>query len=483
MLFNSLSFVLFLLVVFAVYWLIPAKHRWFVLLMGSYYFYMCWECSYIILIVGTTLVTFFAGLALENTTSQNKKKLIVVGMLTCCLGVLFVFKYLTYFVGIVSKALSLFTIKIPPFTSRLLLPVGISFYTFQTLSYVIDIYRGDIKAEHHFGKYAAFISFFPQLVAGPIERTKNLLPQIKTAQSFDYDLAMAGGRLILIGYFKKLVVADNLAVYVDKVYNSLHEMSGFSLLIASIFFALQIYCDFSGYSDIARGTAYLFGIRLMENFKVPYFSMNLHEFWKRWHISLSTWFRDYVYIPLGGNRKGIFRTNVNLLVTFLVSGLWHGANTTYVIWGAIHGIGQIIENALGISRWQGKIVLIFHRCIMLIFIFFAWVFFRAQTMSDAIYVLKNMFVGIAKPGQYISGGFSAMSLGVTMLLTIVVIYLCPLFLIDFVTYRSDLKEKVALVLKDTGKKTITIISFLIISILIIVFSPKGVAAEFVYFQF
>ena len=205
MLFNSLSFVLFLLVVFAVYWLIPAKHRWFVLLMGSYYFYMCWECSYIILIVGTTLVTFFAGLALENTTSQNKKKLIVVGMLICCLGVLFVFKYLTYFVGIVSKALSLFTIKIPPFTSRLLLPVGISFYTFQTLSYVIDIYRGDIKAEHHFGKYAAFISFFPQLVAGPIERTKNLLPQIKTAQSFDYDLAMAGGRLILIGYFKKLV--------------------------------------------------------------------------------------------------------------------------------------------------------------------------------------------------------------------------------------------------------------------------------------
>lgn len=198
---------------------------------------------------------------------------------------------------------------------------------------------------------------------------------------------------------------------------------------------------------------------------------------------MSTWFRDYVYIPLGGNRKGIFRTNVNLLVTFLVSGLWHGANTTYVIWGAIHGIGQIIENALGISRWQGKIVLIFHRCIMLIFIFFAWVFFRAQTMSDAIYVLKNMFVGIAKPGQYISGGFSAMSLGVTMLLTIVVIYLCPLFLIDFVTYRSDLKEKVALVLKDTGKKTITIISFLIISILIIVFSPKGVAAEFVYFQF
>lgn len=331
--FNSIAFAVFLLIVFLLYWKIPKKNQWILLLVSSYYFYMSWKAKYVFLILFTTLVSYLCGLLLGRTEEIKKKRFILGCALFICLGILFLFKYFNFFSGIFGSIMQALSIPLHPITLSLLLPVGISFYTFQTLSYVIDVYRGDVPPEKHLGKYATFISFFPQLVAGPIERTYNLLPQIKQEHHFKYEDAVYGLRQMLWGFFKKIVIADTLAQYVDKVYDAPFSYKGGVLLIVSIFFSFQIYCDFSAYSDIAIGTARLLGIRLMENFKSPYFSESVTEFWRRWHISLSTWFRDYVYIPLGGNRKGKIRKYINTLITFLLSGLWHGANGTYVLWG------------------------------------------------------------------------------------------------------------------------------------------------------
>ena len=282
MLFNSWQFGLFLPVVFAIYWTLPHKFRWFVILLASYYFYMSWNVKYIVLILFTTIISYFAAIFLEKFhDNQPAKKFILTFTLISCLGVLFVFKYFNFFSESLTKFLSFFAIKLHPMTLKLLLPVGISFYTFQTLAYVIDVYRGVTKAEKHFGVYAAFISFFPQLVAGPIERTNNLLPQIKARHEFNYGQATYGMKLMTWGFFKKLCVADVLAVYVDKVFNDVYNFKGFAFVIAIFFFTIQIYCDFSGYSDIARGCAKLFGIDLMENFRSPYFSASIKEFWIR----------------------------------------------------------------------------------------------------------------------------------------------------------------------------------------------------------
>lgn len=333
MLFNSLQYAVFLPVVFVLYWTIPNRFRWVVLLVTSYYFYMSWNAQYVFLILFTTIVSYLAGILLECAKKQSQKKAVVWVTAIACFGLLFLFKYFNFFFDSITAVCDKLTIHIDPVTLKLLLPVGISFYTFQTFSYVIDVYREDIRAERHLGIYATFISFFPQLVAGPIERTRNLLPQIKEVHSFDYKTATYGMKLMAWGFFKKTVIADNLARIVDHVYDNVSAYPGFSLVLATLFFTIQIYCDFSGYSDIARGTASLMDIKLMENFRSPYYSASIKEFWGRWHISLSTWFRDYVYIPLGGNRKGRVKTYINLVVTFLVSGLWHGANWTYVIWG------------------------------------------------------------------------------------------------------------------------------------------------------
>lgn len=330
MLFNSFAFAVFLPIVFALYWSVDSRFRWIILLFSSSYFYMSWNAKYIILILLTTVVSYIAAILIEHF---NKKKLILAVALLFSLGILFVFKYFDFFSVNLLKFCNRISISIHPITLKLMLPVGISFYTFQTLSYVLDVYRGKINAEYHFGKYAAFITFFPQLVAGPIERTENLLSQICRRQEFNYNQAVYGMKLMVWGFFKKVVIADNFAVYVDLIYNNVYSYRGFSLIISTILFAFQIYCDFSGYSDIAIGVAKLFGINLMTNFKSPYFSATIKEFWSRWHISLSTWFRDYIYIPLGGNRKGRVRQYFNLMITFLISGAWHGANWTFLTWG------------------------------------------------------------------------------------------------------------------------------------------------------
>ena len=402
MLFNSWQFGVFLPIVFGLYWSVPQRFRSLLILIASYWFYKSWNVKYIVMILFTTIISYMAGIFLERyRENKSVKKFILTFTLLSCLGVLFVFKYFNFFSESLVNFLSMFAVHLHHTTLKLLLPVGISFYTFQTLSYVIDVYRGKVKAERHFGIYAAFISFFPQLVAGPIERTNNLLPQIKAAHDFDYAQAAYGMKLMTWGFFKKLCVADVVAVWSDRVFNDVYSYKGFALILAAFFFTVQIYCDFSGYSDIARGCAKLFGIELMENFRSPYFSASIREFWSRWHISLSTWFRDYVYIPLGGNRCGKFRHNVNLMITFIVSGLWHGANWTFVLWGAVHGLAQIVENAFLPKGHEPKgFVRAVRVFITFLLVMMAWVFFRANSIGEALYVLGNLFTGISDVRAY-----------------------------------------------------------------------------------
>lgn len=347
-LFNSFAFLVFFPLVCMIYFLIPGnKWRNLFLLLASYYFYMSWNPTYAVLIFTSTLVTWGCGLLVErNAGNYRRQKVFLVVNLLINLGILFVFKYYNFINESIFHLFSLWGIRWEVPNLGVLLPVGISFYTFQAIGYSIDVYRGDLKAERNLFVYALFVSFFPQLVAGPIERAKNLLPQFRQKHHFDEANVIRGMKLMLWGYFMKLCVADRLALYVDAVYNNIPQHNGTSLLIASVFFAFQIYCDFGGYSLIAIGAARVMGFSLMENFRRPYFAQSIKEFWGRWHISLSTWFKDYVYIPLGGNRVGRFRHALNLFVTFLVSGIWHGANWTFVLWGGFHGGAQVMEKHL-----------------------------------------------------------------------------------------------------------------------------------------
>lgn len=479
MLFNSYAFAIFLPIVFFIYWAIPHKARWILLLIASYYFYMCWNPKYVVLIFGTTVVSYVAALLIDGTDNKEVKKIVLTTTVIVCMGVLFLFKYFNFTLESISSFLGMFAIPFSPVTLKLLLPVGISFYTFQTMSYVIDVYRGNVKAEKHFGYYATFISFFPQLVAGPIERTSNLLPQIKSEKHFDYEKASYGIRLMVWGFFKKLVVADNFSVYVDRIFNNIGDYQGSALLIASFLFTIQIYCDFSGYSDIAIGTAKLMGVDLIKNFNSPYFSASVKEFWQRWHISLSTWFRDYVYIPLGGNRCSRFKHNRNLLLTFLVSGIWHGANWTFVVWGGIHGIVQILESSflkstgkkeLSKNMWWLRVLLVF------VFCDFAWIFFRANSIMEALYAFRYMFVGLGNPVSYLYNGFADMGLTMATLI-LFVIYLCILCAYDYYALKGD-------VIRWIGKRKKAVRYFIYFMFLTIIMCCRASGeAAFVYFQF
>ena len=489
MLFNSLAFAIFLPIVFLLYWAIPDKYRYLILFVASYYFYMSWNVKYVFLILFTTAISYGCALALEKAEEKQKKKILLFSTLVASLGCLFFFKYFNFASESLCGILNLFAIEVHPITLHLLLPVGISFYTFQTLSYVIDVYRKDVVPEHNFIKYATFISFFPQLVAGPIERTKNLMPQITGKHRFSYDKASYGLKQMAWGYFKKMVIADTLAIYVDTVYDNLSLYQGFPLVVVSVMFSIQIYCDFSGYSDIAIGCAKLFGIDLMKNFDSPYFATSIKEFWSRWHISLSTWFKDYVYIPLGGNRVSRARNCWNLLVTFMVSGLWHGANWTYVIWGGLHGLLQVVEKLLcSISTKNGKRKIkdekkgwLFFGKVLLVFGFttFAWIFFRAETFQDAIYVLSHMFDGIRQPAVYFS--FSSLYTGLGLNLVTLLGMVCSLVMLMLFDYASLKKD----VLKSVGQQKIVVRWVIYIAFVIfLTFNvPITSGQEFIYFQF
>lgn len=478
MLFNSFSFAIFLPIVFTLYWAVPKKCQWIILFISSYLFYMSWKAEYVFLILLTTVVSYTCARMIEK--SPQHKKLFLWGALLISLGVLFFFKYFNFFSNSITDTINgIFGLEGKPILANVILPVGISFYTFQTLSYVIDVYRGKVAAERHFGKYATFISFFPQLVAGPIERTANLLGQIKAEHEFNYDQATYGLGLMLWGFFKKMVVADNLAVFVDVIYDAPTQYSGSALIFATVFFAIQIYCDFSGYSDIAIGVGKLFGIDLMRNFDAPYFATSIKGFWSRWHISLSTWFKDYVYIPLGGNRVSGFRHKINLVITFLVSGLWHGASWTYVVWGGIHGAAQALEAAVPKHKTctPSRTSAIVRGLAVFAFVVVAWVFFRAQSISDAGYILTHGFTGILSPVSYLRKGFSDMGMGVSRLV-ICVISVLILFCYDALSQTRD-------VITWIGNKK-PIVSWgaaILLTLLILAWTPLTSGSEFIYFQF
>lgn len=409
MLFNSFEFLFFFPVVCIIYFLLK-NNRWRIpyLLIASYYFYMNWKPVYAVLIMTSTLLTYLCGLLVErHADNKRKKKTFLIISLVLNFFILFVFKYFNFINESVFSLLELVGIRWTVPNLDVLLPVGISFYTFQAVGYSIDVYRGTIKAERNFMTYALFVSFFPQLVAGPIERAKNLLPQFHEEHVFDYNRVVDGLRLMLWGYFMKSCVADSVAKYVDTVYNNVSDHGSMSFVIATILFTFQIYCDFGGYSLIARGAAKVMGFNLMENFHRPYLSLSPKEFWKRWHISLSSWFMDYVYIPLGGNRVKYTRHLTNLFITFLISGIWHGANWTFVLWGAWHGIFIIMDNIVRRSgkmpkqeKWWSKGISI---AVVFTIAAFGWIFFRANSVQDAFFIIGKIFSfdnEIYIPGQW-----------------------------------------------------------------------------------
>ncbi len=418
MLFNSMGFLIFFPTVALIYYLLPHKARYLWLLAASWYFYMQWNAVYILLLLSCTVVTYVAGLLLEKIKSagddgtarhRRQRVLILSAALAVSLGLLGFFKYADFALLNLNRLLSV--LRLPRFTWEysIVLPVGISFYTLQALGYLIDVYRGDIYAERNFFRYALFLAFFPQLVAGPVERSRNLLVQLYAPKRFDWENLRRGFLLMLWGYFLKVVIADRAAVIVNTVYEEPGEYAGFLVAAATVFFAVQIYCDFYGYSVIARGAARVLGIELMDNFNAPYFSQSVKEFWRRWHISLSGWFRDYLYIPLGGNRKGSFRRQVNLLTVFAVSGLWHGASVSYIAWGLLNGIWQAAEDLLSYVKGALRGALrrlggageagrenllfcerLFKRVLTFGLICLAWVFFRAGDFSNALEMLRCM---------------------------------------------------------------------------------------------
>jgi alginate O-acetyltransferase complex protein AlgI len=402
MLFNSLEFLIFFPIVLAAYYALNHKYRWILLLIASYYFYMCWNYKYVVLLLFTTIVCYLAAIGIHRSKNKPFRIFLLLSCISVYLGTLFFFKYFNFFSNSINEAFAKFNIFLNVPTYHYILPVGISFYTFQALSYTIDVYRGEIQPIYHFGRFALFKSFFPQLVAGPIERASHLLPQFTQKFDFNYYNIRDGFTIMVWGLFKKVVIADRLSEYVNIVYSDPSSYGGWQLILGTLFFSVQIYCDFSGYSDIAVGTAKMMGFSLMTNFRRPYFSASIREFWQRWHISLSTWFRDYVYISLGGNRVIKWRWQFNIFITFLVSGLWHGANWTFVIWGALHGFYQIfgyltkdirekINGTIGLSKVPHfyKFIQIL---VTLVLAIFAWIFFRANSFSDAMIVIKNMFV-------------------------------------------------------------------------------------------
>lgn len=403
MLFNSLSFLIFFPTVTLLYFFIPHPYRWFFLLMASWVFYMAFLPIYILVLALTIAIDYAAGLLIERTEGRRKKVFLIISIVSTC-GAIFVFKYFNFFNSNLAQAAQFLHWNYSIESLSLILPIGISFYTFQGISYVVEIYRGQQKAEKHIGIFALYISFYPQLVAGPIERPGNLLPQFYEKHAYDDQRVMDGLKLMVWGFFKKVVVADKLALVVDRVYQDPTQFTGIPLIAGALFFGIQVYCDFSGYSDIAIGAAQVMGFRLMDNFNRPFHSTSMTEFWRRWHISLMTWFRDYLYIPLGGNRVGKWRWYFNIFITFTLSGLWHGAHWGMILWGSLNGCYLIFSDwtknlrkqwvrATGLARFP-----IFHKGLQIAFIFllfcFTLIIFRSKSLSDAFYVITHLGAGL-----------------------------------------------------------------------------------------
>jgi len=418
MLFNTIEFFIFLPTVFILYWFVfpkNLKYQNLLILVSSYVFYGWWDYRFLSLIFLSTVIDYFIALQMVKSDVERKRKRLLVASMIFNLGMLGFFKYYNFFVDSWVNAFQTAGFEIEhTWTLQIVLPVGISFYTFQTMSYTIDVYRKNLRPTKDFISFASFVSFFPQLVAGPIERATNLLPQILKNRTFSYEKGVQGLRLILWGLFKKVVIADSLAPLVNDIFENYGAYDGGTLLLGAIYFAFQIYCDFSGYSDIAIGVSKLFGFELMSNFKFPYFSRNIGEFWRRWHISLSTWFRDYLYIPLGGSRNGKWASLKNIFIIFIVSGFWHGANWTFMIWGLIHALLYIPSFIFNTNRKylsygvaENKVLPTLKEIFQMGTTFFcvtiAWVFFRSNSLGDALSYISKLFLDFQMPQSKLQG--------------------------------------------------------------------------------
>ncbi len=497
MLFNSLQFLIFFPVVTLAYFLIPHRARWVWLLIASYYFYMCWNPLYVLLLFCSTLVTYLSGILIgragrveDEKRSVRLKKWCVALSFLINLGILFFFKYFDFVMDGLAAAFSLAGITLHQPAFDVLLPVGISFYTFQALSYTVDVYRKDIEPERCLGRYALFVSFFPQLVAGPIERSTSLLPQMRERHYFDGPRAKQGVLLMAWGLFQKIVIADRAAIFVNAVYLRGDVQSGAALVLATLLFGVQIYCDFAGYSNIAIGAAQVMGFRLMDNFERPYFAKSIREFWRRWHISLSTWFRDYLYIPLGGGRCSRARRYLNVMVTFLVSGLWHGANITFVIWGGLHGLFQVLGDALRPLRKKAADVLKIrqdttsHRLLQMGFTYLlvhiAWVFFRADTVSRACGIFRQIFTDF-RPHVLFDQSLYMILPRVEWYVLFAAI--AVLVVMSLVKRDGTRHVRAWLEAQQIWLRWAVYMGIIIVLLVFGVYGPEFVASDFIYFQF
>lgn len=478
MFFNSFEFLVFFTVVFVLYWFVAGKSfraQNIILLIASYFFYAFWDWRFLFLLAFSTFLDYSTGLAIFRAGSKRKKKSWLLLSVIINLGFLGFFKYYNFFVNSFAEMLSHFGFGVSMPLLNIILPVGISFYTFHGLSYVFDIYNGKIKPSTDIVNYSLFVSFFPLLVAGPIERATHLLPQVERPRQFEYSKAIDGLRQILWGLFKKMVIADSCAVYVNTIFNGASDYSGSTLVLGAVLFAFQIYGDFSGYSDIALGTARLMGFELLRNFAFPYFSRDIAEFWRRWHISLSSWFRDYLYIPLGGSRVSIGKNIRNIFIIFLVSGFWHGANWTFLVWGGLHAVYFLPLLLLNKNRSHIEIVAkgrtfpTIRECINMVITFalvvFAWIFFRAESMSDAIH--------------YVRGIFSTSLLSIPQVFPIYVFGLLGIFLLIEWIGREEQYG-----LAKIGTRWPVILRWLLyIAMVIAILLSSDKQQQFIYFQF
>jgi D-alanyl-lipoteichoic acid acyltransferase DltB (MBOAT superfamily) len=482
MLFNSINFAIFLPIVFILYWFATKGNlglQNILLLFSSYFFYACWDWRFMFLLIFSTLLDYFTGIKIHEATTKRKKMIWLWLSIGINLGFLGVFKYYNFFATSFADGLSQLGLKANLGSLQVILPVGISFYTFHGLSYVLDLYKDKIKPERNFINYSVFVSFFPLLVAGPIERATHLLPQILRNKEFDYSKAVDGLRQILWGLFKKIVIADNCAEYANTIFNNSTDYSGSTLVIGALFFTFQIYCDFSGYSDIAIGAARLFGIDLLRNFAFPYFSRDIAEFWRRWHISLSSWFKDYLYIPLGGSKGGMWMKIRNTLIIFLLSGFWHGANWTFIVWGflnALYIMPSIVFNThrnnldiVASAKYLPTIKEFFSIGITFSLTVFAWIFFRAVSLTHAFSYISEIFSSSLFTKPYFPGIGNAMP----------IVFLTSIFLI--VEWLGREQYYAIAHIGVTWKRPLR--HSMYYAIIIAIFWFGGKEQQFIYFQF
>jgi D-alanyl-lipoteichoic acid acyltransferase DltB (MBOAT superfamily) len=479
MLFNSFEFFAFFIAFLVIYFLVPARRQPLVLLAASYIFYMGWRPSFAILLAFTTVVDFTTAIAMQNARTERARRLAMVTALVINLGILGTVKYLDFLISNVVGLTGFFGIEIPTYALGLILPIGISFYTFQSVGYTLDVYNRRIEAEKDFITYAQYVSFFPQLVAGPIERGGHMLPQFRRTHVFRYENLVSGSWLIGYGLFKKMCIADAISPFVAGVYANPSAYSGGYQILAALMFAVQIYCDFSGYSDIARGAARIMDCELMVNFRQPYFSASLTDFWRRWHISLSTWFRDYLYMPLGGSRKNPAAAARNVIIVFVVSGIWHGAAWTFIIWGALHGMGLVVERWFrntAVKRYLSDtlpaLAAVLSRGWMLLLVLAGWIFFRSESLTDAIGIFRHLGnLGTFTYGTFNSLGLSAYQSG-SLVMSLVL-----LFAIDFVLVRHP--ERLG---RLAATRTASTLAGVGLTYYVLLFGVFG-RTEFIYFQF